>query len=73
LAGTAGLLAGGGSSSSTLIWTYEPHDGGTKVTVENEYTLKMPFLRRLSESVLTKIDENDAAVILASVKAEMEA
>jgi hypothetical protein len=62
-----------GGASSTLIWTYEPHDGGTKVTVENEYTLKMRVLRRLGESFLTKINENEAEVILANVKAEVEA
>jgi hypothetical protein len=63
----------GSGASSRLIWTCEPHDGGTKVTVENEYTLKMPVLRRLGESFLAKINENEAEVILAYVKAKMEA
>ncbi|MGD8998507.1 MAG: SRPBCC family protein, partial [Anaerolineae bacterium] len=48
-----------GAASSTLTWTYEPHDGGTKVTAENEYTLNMPVLRKLGESFLTKVNENE--------------
>jgi uncharacterized protein YndB with AHSA1/START domain len=62
-----------GAVSSTLIWTYEPHDGGTRVTVENEYTLKMPVLRKLGESFLTRVNETEAEAILANLKAKMEA
>ncbi len=36
-------------------WIYEPHDGGTKVTVENEYTVQLPVLQKLAESFLIKV------------------
>ncbi|MGD8998056.1 MAG: hypothetical protein PVH80_08095 [Anaerolineae bacterium] len=62
-----------GSVSSTLTWTYEPQNGGTKVTVENECTVHLPALRKLAESFLTRINENEAEAVLANVKAKMEA
>jgi uncharacterized protein YndB with AHSA1/START domain len=62
-----------GGVSSTATWIYEPHDGGTKATMENEYTVHLPVLRRLAESFLTRINENEADAVLANVKARMEA
>jgi uncharacterized protein YndB with AHSA1/START domain len=62
-----------GGVSSTATWIYEPHDGGTKATIENEYTVHLPVLRKLAESFLTKINENEADAVLANVKARMEA
>jgi hypothetical protein len=61
-----------GAVSSTVTWTYEPHDGGTRATVANEYTVQLPVLRRLGESFLTKVGENEAQAILGNVKAKME-
>ena len=61
-----------GPVSSTLTWTYEPHDGGTRATVANEYTVQLPVLRKLGESFLTRVSENEAEAILAHVKANME-
>jgi uncharacterized protein YndB with AHSA1/START domain len=62
-----------GGVSSMATWIYESHDGGTRVTVENEYTVELPVLRKLAESFLVKINENEAEAILANVKAKMEA
>jgi uncharacterized protein YndB with AHSA1/START domain len=62
-----------GPVSSTVTWTYETHDGGTRATVANEHTVQLPVLRKLGESFLTKIGENEAEAILGNVKAKMEA
>ncbi len=62
-----------GGVSSTATWIYEPQDGGTKVTIRNEYTVELPVLRKLAESFLVKMNENEADAILANVKAKMEA
>ena len=62
-----------GGVSGTQTWTYEPHDGGTKVSVELEYAVQLPVLRKLAESFLTRINENEAQVVLANVKAKIEA
>jgi uncharacterized protein YndB with AHSA1/START domain len=62
-----------GGVSSTSTWIYEPHDGGTRATIENEYTVHLPVLRKLAESFLIRINENEAQAVLANVKARMEA
>lgn len=62
-----------GPVSSTLTWTYEPHNGGTRATVANEYTVQLPVLRKLGEPFLTRVGENEAQAILGNVKAKMEA
>ena len=62
-----------GGVPGTITWTYEPEDGGTKVTFEAEYTVNVPLLRRLAESFLVKVNEQEAETVLANVKAKMEA
>lgn len=62
-----------GGVPGTITWTYEPEDGGTKVTFEAEYTVNLPLLRRLAESFLIKVNEQEAETVLANVKAKMEA
>jgi uncharacterized protein YndB with AHSA1/START domain len=62
-----------GGVPGTITWTYEPEDGGTKVTFEAEYTVNVPLLRRLAESFLVKVNEQEAEAVLANVKARMEA
>jgi uncharacterized protein YndB with AHSA1/START domain len=62
-----------GGVPGTVTWTYEPEDGGTKVTFEAEYKVNLPLLRRLAESFLVKVNEQEAETVLANVKAKMEA
>jgi uncharacterized protein YndB with AHSA1/START domain len=62
-----------GGVPGTITWTYEPEDGGTKVTFEAEYTVNVPLLRRLAESFLVKVNEQEAETVLANVKAKVEA
>jgi uncharacterized membrane protein len=62
-----------GGIDSTFIWTYEPEADGTRVTVEIEYIIPVPVLGRLAESIIVKINENETEVLLANLKAVMEA
>jgi uncharacterized protein YndB with AHSA1/START domain len=62
-----------GGVPGTITWTYEPEGGGTKVTFEAEYTVNVPLLRRLAESFLVKVNEQEAETVLANVKAKVEA
>ena len=62
-----------GGIESTFVWTYEPEDGGTKVTVEVEYTVPVPVLGKLAEAIIVKLNENEAESLLANLKARMEA
>ncbi|MEJ2738050.1 MAG: SRPBCC family protein [Anaerolineae bacterium] len=62
-----------GGVPGIITWTYEPEGGGTKVTFEAEYTVNVPLLRRLAESFLVKVNEQEAETVLANVKAKVEA
>jgi uncharacterized membrane protein len=62
-----------GGIESTIIWTYEPADGGTKVTFEAEYTVPIPLLGKLAESLIVKQNEREATALLANLKDRMEA
>ena len=62
-----------GGVSGTVTWTYESEAGKTLVTFEAEYNVNVPLLRKLAESFLVKLNEQEAESILANVKAKMEA
>jgi len=57
---------------STFVWTYQPEDGGTRLTVEVEYTIPVPLLGKLAEAFIAKQNEHEAEVMLANLKARME-
>ena len=62
-----------GGVSSTITWVFEPEDGGTKVTNAVDYTVHLPVLRKLAESFLVRINQNEGDALLANLKARMEA
>ena len=57
---------------STFVWTYQPEAGGTKMTVEVEYTIPVPLLGKLAEAFIVKQNEHEAEAMLANLKARME-
>jgi hypothetical protein len=57
---------------STFTWTYQPEAGGTKLTLEVEYTVPIPLLGKLAEAVIVKQNEHEAEGLLANLKARME-
>jgi uncharacterized protein YndB with AHSA1/START domain len=61
-----------GGVSGTVTWTYRSEAGMTHVTFEAEYAVHIPVLRKLAETFLVKLNENEAEAILANVKAKME-
>lgn len=60
------------SIPSTFIWTYQPEEGGTRVTVNVEYTIPSAILGKLAEPVIHKMNEHEAETVLANLKARME-
>ena len=62
-----------GGIESTVTWEYQPVDDGTKFTATTEYKVPIPLLGKLAESIIIKLNENEAEVILANLKAMMEA
>ena len=62
-----------GGVESTITWTYEPEGGGTKLTILAEYNVPVPLLGKIAEAFIVKVNENEGDVILANLKARMEA
>jgi uncharacterized protein YndB with AHSA1/START domain len=58
---------------SRITWAFQPEAGGTKVTFEAEYTVPIPVLGKVAEALIVKLNENEAGVLLANLKARMEA
>jgi uncharacterized protein YndB with AHSA1/START domain len=61
-----------GGLDSTLTWTFEPEDGGTRLTVETEYKVPIPVLGRMAEALILKMNEQEGELVLANLKARME-
>lgn len=61
-----------GGILSTWTWTFDPHDGGTKVNLVVEYTVPVPVLGKLAEALVLKQNERDLDRSLANIKAKME-
>ncbi len=61
-----------GGAESTQTWMFQPEAGGTKVTLEVEYTVPIPVLGKLAEAIIVKMNEHEGELILANLKARME-
>jgi uncharacterized membrane protein len=57
---------------NTFMWTYQPEQGGTRLTLEIEYTVPIPLLGKLAEVFIVKMNEREADIMLANLKARME-
>src|SRR4030067_1166526 len=57
---------------STFVWTYQPEDGDTKVTMEVEYTVPVPVLGKLAEAAVVKLNDHEADTLLANLKTRVE-
>lgn len=62
-----------GGIQSTINWTFLPEAGGTQVTFLADYIVPVPLLGRLAEAVIVKVNDHEAEVLLANLKARMEA
>lgn len=57
---------------SRFTWSYEPEGEATRMTVEAEYTIPVPVLGKLAESVIARNNEREADILLANLKTIME-
>jgi ligand-binding SRPBCC domain-containing protein len=62
-----------GGIPSTFVWTYHPEDGGTRLNMSVDYSLPGAVLRKLAEPIVHKMNEHESEIILANLKARMEA
>lgn len=61
-----------GGIPSTLVWTYQPEDGGTRVSVSVEYAIPGAALARLAEPIVHKMNQHESETVLVNLKARME-
>ena len=64
--------ATGGGMEATHTSTYEDANGSTKFTSESVYTIPIPVLGKVAEAVVVKLNENEADVFMANLKARLE-
>ena len=62
-----------GGIDSEVIWEYQPEGEATKLTIKTTYTIPIPLFGKLAEPFILKQNENEAEIILANLKARMEA
>ena len=62
-----------GGVDSIQTWTFQPEDGGTKVTFGVEYTIPVPVLGKLAEAIIVKMNEREGKTLLENLKVIMEA
>ncbi len=59
--------------SPTWVFTFEPADGGTKLTAEGEWHVKVPVVGERLEGMMVKAHEGGLESLLATVKSRVEA
>ena len=62
-----------GGVESTQTWTFQPEAGGTRVTFTVEYTVPIPVLGKLAEAIIVRMNEHEGDIVMANLKARMEA
>jgi uncharacterized membrane protein len=62
-----------GGIESTITWVIQPEAGGSKATINADYTVPIPLLGKLAESFIVRQNENEMEVLLANLKDRMEA
>jgi uncharacterized membrane protein len=61
-----------GGIPSTFVWEYLQEDGGTRITMNVDYSLPGLVLARLVEPVIHKMNEQEGETLLANLKIRME-
>ena len=60
------------SINSTFLWSFQPKEGGTQVTLNVEYIIPGTITSKLAEPIIHKMNEHEASTVLANLKAWME-
>jgi len=61
-----------GGITSTMTWTFAPHEGGTKLDMDIDYTIPVPVLGKLAEKVVFKRNQREARMSMENIKGTME-
>lgn len=68
-----GMKTKGGGIESTHLHTFQSEAGGTKMTLDIDFTVPIPLLGKLAEGFIVKLNEQEAESFYANLKARMEA
>lgn len=58
--------------TSTIAFTFAPHEGGTKLDFEVDCTIPVPVLGKLAEKLVIKRNQREAQLSMENVKERME-
>ena len=61
-----------GGIPSTFVWNYQATTGGTRLTVDVEYTIPTPVIGKLAEALVAKSNERDLDALLQNTKERLE-
>jgi uncharacterized protein YndB with AHSA1/START domain len=66
------VTEGKGGITSTWTLTFAPHEGGTKLDLELDYTIPVPVLGKLAEQLVLKRNQREADLSMENIKQRME-
>ena len=61
-----------GGIASTFTMVFEPHENGTKLVVETEYTIPVPVLGKLAEKIVAGRIQREAEQSAQNIKERLE-
>jgi uncharacterized membrane protein len=61
-----------GGVTSTWTFTFAPHEGGTKLDLELDYTIPVPVLGKLAEQLVLKRNQREADLSMENIKQRLE-
>ena len=61
-----------GGATSTWTFTFAPHEGGTKLNLNVDYTIPVPVLGKLAEKLVLKRNQREAAMSMENAKERLE-
>ena len=61
-----------GGMTSTITFTFAPHEGGTNLDFEVDYTIPVPVLGKLAEKVVFKRNQREAQLSMENVRDRLE-
>jgi len=61
-----------GGIESTITWLFSAEDGKTRLTSITEYSVPMPVLGKLAESIILKTNDREAETLLVNIKTMLE-
>jgi uncharacterized protein YndB with AHSA1/START domain len=61
-----------GGVTSVFTFTFAPHEGGTKLGLDIDYTIPIPVLGKLAEKLVLKRNQRDMDMSLENLKDHME-